>query len=275
MRVLAVSRAERFSPNAVERDKAIFEAVVERLQRQGDKVFLVGEDSLKHQDIRNQIESSGSPDCILTMARQPETLTWLKSFGVTCINSPEGIERCARSRLVSIMKRIGTPIPPEEGADGYWLKRGDAAAQTKEDVVYVPDRGRLTEAIELMRQRGITDYTVSAHVQGDLLKFYGVGQGDFFRWYYPTDDGQTKFGDERRNGVASHYPFQTVALQHEVLRLAAALGVSVYGGDAIVRADGSFCLIDFNDWPSFSRCREEAADAIASLVLNSKFVNRK
>ena len=275
MRVLAVRRAERFSPNAVERDKAIFEAVVERLQRQGDKVFLVGEDSLRHQDIRNQIESSGFPDCILTMARQPETLTWLKSFGVTCINSSEGIERCARSRLVSIMKRIGIPIPPEEGADGYWLKRGDAAAQTKEDVVYVPDRGRLTEAIELMRQRGITDYTVSAHVQGDLLKFYGVGQGDFFRWYYPTDDGQTKFGDERRNGVASHYPFQTVALQHEVLRLAAALGVSVYGGDAIVRADGSFCLIDFNDWPSFSRCREEAADAIASLVLNSKFVDSK
>ena len=64
-------------------------------------------------------------------------------------------------------------------------------------------------------------------------------------------------------------------LQREVLRLAAALGVSVYGGDAIVRADGSFCLIDFNDWPSFSRCREEAADAIASLVLNSKFVNSK
>ena len=36
--------------------------------------------------------------------------------------------------------------------------------------------------------------------------------------------------------------------------------------EAIVRADGSFCVIDFNDWPSFSRCREEAAEAIASLI---------
>lgn len=270
MRILAVSRAKRFSPNAVERDRAIFEAVVERLQRQGDKVLLVSEDSLSPQDVRNQIGSSDSPDCILTMARQPETLTWLKSFGVACINSPEGIERCARSRLTGIMKRIGTPIPPEECADGYWLKRGDAAAQTQDDVVYVPDRKQLTVAVELMRQRGITDYTVSAHVQGDLLKFYGVGQGDFFRWYYPTDDGQTKFGDEQRNGIASHYPFPTMALQREAQRLAAAVGVSVYGGDAIVRADGSFCLIDFNDWPSFSRCREEAADAIAALVINSK-----
>ena len=55
-------------------------------------------------------------------------------------------------------------------------------------------------------------------------------------------------------------------MQHEVQRLAAAVGVDVYGGDAIIRADGSFCLIDFNDWPSFSRCRDAAADAIVSLV---------
>ena len=54
----------------------------------------------------------------------------------------------------------------------------------------------------------------------------------------------------------------------EVERLAAATGVSIYGGDAIVRADGSFCLIDFNDWPSFSRCREEAADVVTELVVN-------
>ena len=117
-----------------------------------------------------------------------------------------------------------------------------------------------------MRSRGITDYVVSAHVVGDLVKFYGVGQGDFFRWYYPTDDGQTKFGDEHHNGTAHHYRFQENALQHEVQRLAAAVGVDVYGGDAIIRADGSFCLIDFNDWPSFSRCRDAAADAIVSLV---------
>ena len=275
MRILAVSRAERFSPNSVERDRAIFQAVIDRLQKHGDEIRLVSEDSLSAPESSGYPDYLGTPDLILTMARRPETLTWLDSFGIVSINSPEGIRRCSRSRLQDIMEHIGIPVPPKEGTDGYWLKRGDAAAQAAEDVVYVPDREQLAAAIQTMCQRGVTDYTVSAHVQGDLVKFYGVGQGGFFRWYYPTDDGQTKFGDERRNGVASHYPFQTVALQHEVLRLAAALGVSVYGGDAIVRADGSFCLIDFNDWPSFSRCREEAADAIASLVLNSKFVNRK
>ena len=268
MRILAVSRAERFSPNSVERDKAIFQAVIHRLQEHGDEVRLVSEERLE--DISEYSECSESYDLVITMARRPETLMWLKSLGVTCVNSPEGIERCTRSRLLSIMERLGTPVPPQEGSEGYWLKRGDAAAQTDADVVYVSDREQLQTAIQAMRQRGITDYTVSAHVQGDLVKFYGVGQGDFFRWYYPTDDGQTKFGDEHRNGKACHYLFQVGALQDEVQRLAAAVGISVYGGDAIIRADGSFCLIDFNDWPSFSRCREEAADAIASLVINSK-----
>ena len=268
MRILAVSRAERFSPNSVERDKAIFQTVIYRLKEHGDEVCLVSEESLEN--LSESFENSESPDLVITMARQPETLMWLKSLGATCVNSPEGIERCTRSRLLSIMEHLGTPVPPQEGSDGYWLKRGDAAAQTDEDVVYVPDREQLKAAIQTMRQRGVTDYTVSAHVQGDLVKFYGVGQGDFFRWYYPTDDGQTKFGDEQRNGTACHYHFQVEELKFEVVRLAAAVGVSVYGGDAIIRSDGSFCLIDFNDWPSFSRCREEAADAIASLVINGK-----
>ena len=268
MRILAVSRAERFSPNSVERDRAIFQAVTDRLQRQGHEVRLLSEDCL------DDSESPGcpdSPDLILTMARSPETLRWLESFGVVCINSTEGIANCAKSRLAAVMDRIGSPVPPKEGSDGYWLKRGDAAAQTTDDVVYLSDRQQVETAIQSMHSRGITDYVVSAHVVGDLVKFYGVGQGDFFRWYYPTDDGQTKFGDEHRNGPACHYRFQVDGLQHEVQRLAAAVGVSVYGGDAIVRADGSFCLIDFNDWPSFSRCRDVAADAIASLVVKCKF----
>lgn len=274
MRILAVSRAERFSPNSVERDRAIFLAVIDRLQKHGDEVCLVSEENLDLLSVSSEYsefsEFSESSDLVITMARQPETLMWLKSLGVTCVNSPDGIERCTRSRLQDMMEHIGIPMPPKNGSDGYWLKRGDVSAQTAEDVVYVPNCDQLDMAIQTMRQRGVTDYTVSAHVQGDLVKFYGVGQGDFFRWYYPTDDGQTKFGDECRNGTACHYQFQFKELGSEVLRLAAAVGVSVYGGDAIIRADGSFCLIDFNDWPSFSRCREDAADAIASLVINSK-----
>ena len=35
------------------------------------------------------------------------------------------------------------------------------------------------------------------------------------------------------------------------------LHTPVYGGDAIVKSNGTYVIIDFNDWPSFSRCREE------------------
>ena len=33
-----------------------------------------------------------------------------------------------------------------------------------------------------------------------------------------------------------------------------------------MREDGSYVIIDFNDFPSFSRCRDEAAKAIVELI---------
>ena len=272
MEILMIQRAERFSPNSVEKDLAILEAVAERLRQQGHDVTILPEDAFGQEYTRGQEVTRVLPQCIFSMSRLPETLQWLKSLqSVKIINSPEGVENCTRANLETIMSQIGIPMPPKEGSDGYWLKRGDASAQSERDVVYVPEREALKQAIADMERRGIREYTISAHVKGDLVKFYGVcGGTDFFRYYYPTDDGQTKFEDERRNGPAHHYPFDFQMLQGECERLAEAVGIEVYGGDAIVRADGSFCLIDFNDWPSFSRCREAAADAIATLVISDE-----
>ncbi len=52
-------------------------------------------------------------------------------------------------------------------------------------------------------------------------------------------------------------------------RAAEATGLEVWGGDAIVTPKREFVLIDFNDWPSFSRCREKAATSIARYIANS------
>jgi hypothetical protein len=260
-RVLAVLRDERFSPNSVDNDRAIMAAVVERLCRHGMTVDAIGE-----QHLAGVTEGYG---LVLCMGRQPETLDRLKAWGGRCINTPSGIERCRRSVVEEIMREAGVPVPPAEGSHGYWLKRGDGAAQTHDDVVFAADKEELARRVAEFRQRGITDFTVSAHVVGDIVKFYGVlaGEGSgFFRYFYPTDDGRTKFGDETRNGHARHYGFNAMLLQQTMERLAAAVGISVYGGDVIVREDGTFCVIDFNDWPSFSRCRDEAAAAIARLV---------
>ena len=260
MKVLMIQRASQFSPNSVEKDLAILEAVAARLSTQRHEVSIVSEDSL---------QAIVNADVIFTMGRLPETQQALKKLsGCRIINVPVGIENCARCRLATIMAQVGTPVPPAEGPDGYWLKRGDAAAQSEGDVQFAADKSQLADKIRAMEQRGISSYIISAHVVGDLVKFYGVRGTGFFRYYYPTDDGDTKFSDEVRNGSARHYAFEVSSMQSEAERLAEAVGIEVYGGDCIVRSDGTFCLIDFNDWPSFSRCREEAAEAIASLIKN-------
>ena len=246
-KVLAVMRAKEYSPGSVEKDEAIMLAVTTRLQARGYETEVVYDEQTG--------AVSGTFDIILSMARRPETLSWLRMQGTRCINSPDGVARCRRSVLQQVMASANVPLPPCEGSDGYWLKRGDTSVGlTKDDVVYAADEVTLQQMKKMFRQRGITDMVVSAHVAGDEIKFYGVRTTGFFRCYYPADDG------------VHHYPFSVDDLHLTAERLAAAVGIDVYGGDGIVRQDGTFCIIDFNDWPSFSRCRDEAAEAIVRVV---------
>lgn len=261
--VLAIHRAPCFSPNSVEKDRAIMAAVADCLRQRGVQVVEVSE-------LDVPIAEAEAYDCILSMGRFPETLQWLARQECPVVNRPQAVERCARSVVERLAVQSGVPIAPADGADGYWLKRGDACAQEPGDVVYCANRAELALRQAEFRRRGITDHVVCAHVSGDLLKFYGVRGTPFFRWFYPTDDGETKFGDERRNGIARHYAFSAERLQADVHRLADALGLDVYGGDCIIRPDGTYCVIDFNDWPSFSRCRSEAAEQIAALTVRNK-----
>ena len=255
MKILLVQRAEIFSPNSVEKDRAILDSVAVRLMTAGHQVDIVSEE---------QPFAPEQYDRIMSMGRLPETLDKLRNQ--RAMNASAGIENCSRCQLETIMQHIGMPMPPRQGNYGYWIKRGDAAAQSKDDVQYAVTKGELERKMHEFEERGITQYTISAHVPGDLIKFYGVAGTGFFRFFYPTDDGDSKFGDERRNGEARHFPFEVGTMQACAEQLAKAVGVKVYGGDCIVSESGSFCFIDFNDWPSFSRCREEAATAIASIV---------
>lgn len=260
-RVAAIYRAARFSPNSVQKDAAILENVTRRLDAD---VTMFSEDAWPVEGV-----ADGCYDYLLSMARSPEVLDALdlaERQGAKVINRAEGVRRCCRSVLNRIMRQEGIPVPPERGEHGCWLKRGDAAAQEEGDVCFVADERELAEKITAFRERGISNYVVSAHLEGDLVKFYGVKGAGFFRYYYPTDDGDSKFGDERRNGVAHHYAFSLQDLHQTSERLAEVVGIDVYGGDCIVTSEGRFFVIDYNDWPSFSRCREEAAEAIASLV---------
>lgn len=261
-----IYRAERFSPNNVENDRKVLFLTAEALRQKGYDVT-----ELREEDIA---EGKRIPECsvIFTMARSGETLLDIDGFlrenkDTRVINATSGIRKCGdRLALAGEMTALSIPFPSEEGEEGYWLKRSKGTAEVAADTVFCRTQDEIDAAVEAFHERGILEIARQAHIKGDLVKFYGVAHTPFFHHIYPTDTGKSKFGNEVINGKAHHYDFSISALQESVNRLAAHIGVCVYGGDAIVKEDGSFFIIDFNDWPSFSPCREEAAKAIASLA---------
>ena len=188
------------------------------------------------------------------------------SEGARVINRPQPVLNATRSVIDRMMRENDFPCAPLHGDHGWWIKRGDEAAQEKGDVRFAANEKERDIITEEFRKRGITDIVTTAHVDGDLVKFYGVAGTAFFHTTYPTDGGFSKFGDERRNGTSRHTSFDIAALHNDASRLAQLTGIEVYGGDCIVRSDGSYAIIDFNDWPSFSVCRHDAAEAIATIA---------
>ena len=265
MKVCLIFRSPRFSPNSVENDRLILEAVAHEMEAMGYEVRMMTEEEVIALGVLPEA------DIVYCMARSDEALEIIERSKARVINAPEGIRVCGnRLALTDIMRRLDVPIPPENGDDGIWLKRGIGTAEVAEDTVFCSSEEEIAEAMRRFADRGITDVCRQAHVLGDLVKFYGVADTDFFYHFYPTDSGRSKFGSEEHNGKAHHYPFSVEEMKVAVDRLAKEIGVIVYGGDAIVRSDGSFVIIDFNDWPTFSPCREEAGKVISKLKMNNE-----
>lgn len=269
---LGIGRSPRFSPNSVDRDAAVLQAVAQELRKMGHLVDCVSEDEYRTPD---------RVDGVFNMARREDVLKSMmlaEEQGVKVLNSASALLKASRTALTSLFLRSGIPVPytksfSEEGRNPdfpVWLKRGDACAQTAGDVRFLHDGNELEAAVAEFRSAGICDLLVCEHVEGDLVKFYGVEGTDFFYYYYPTaEPGFSKFGLEQINGVPSGFSFDVEDLKLCADRAASLSGLTVYGGDCIVRSDGSFLIIDFNDWPSFSPCRDEAARAIARRLVES------
>lgn len=264
--LIAIKRAEIYSPNSIDKDAAILTSVAQLLEERGF-------------DVRITSESETLPDVeaslFVSMGRHPFTLEYLDGMeqrGATVVNSPKSVELCChRCVMRETLERAGIPVAPAIGDDGYWVKRADGVATSCDDVKYVRTYTEAQSYGQWLRERrGAKDVEITAHVVGDVMKFYGVRHTDFFRCYYSSEDGKSKFGNEQVNGLPHHYPYNKVELQRIADLAARTVGVDVYGGDVIVRADGSMAIIDLNDWPSFSRCRNEAAKAIVDLILTKK-----
>ena len=269
--VIGISRGARFSPNLMNSDAAIFNLVTQELEQKGWQITTYSEDIL--------LENKVNADIIYTMARDMRTierLLQLEEQGTLVVNAAKGLKNCIRRPLTElfIQHRIPYPDsliwPTDQSFDKdffpCWFKRGDSSAMVKEDVCFVDSKEQANMQLSQFRERGVDSVVVNKHLKGDLVKFYGVRHVGFFDWEYSMPDKHSKFGLEQINGVSVGYKFKEDELIKWSDEAAKVLGITIYGGDCVVAADGSFKIIDFNDWPSFSRCRERAGKAIADSI---------
>src|SRR4029453_6666975 len=120
-------------------------------------------------------------------------------------------------------------------------KRGDIHATQEGDVSFASTDGEVAAALSRLAGRGISRAVLQEHVPGDLIKFYGVagGTGDtlsWFQWFYHRDQ------------KLSNHAFSEHAPPALVARAAAALGLEVFGGDAIA-GPRRLVLLDFKPPP--------------------------
>ena len=270
-------RAGAYSPNHIGNDAAIFMAVCEHLRKRGCEVRTMTEEEFQTDPVEERF--------VIDMCREASSIAKLERLqeeGRLVVNSGFGIENCTRERMTRLLMGNGFPHPDsvivdtnenvrplleEAGIDRCWIKRGDFHAMHKEDVSYCRHAEEAQDVLHEFYYRGIRRAVINRHLDGDLVKFYGVEGTDFFYWFYPFDAGHGKYGLEAINGKSRGLPFDADGFHQICSKAARLLDVRVYGGDCIVGEDGVARIIDFNDWPSFAPCRQEAAPHIARLFL--------
>jgi len=277
IKIAGIMRAGAYSPNHIGNDTAIFNAVADQLRKRGCLVNVYSEDEFNRNGVKE--------DIVLSMCREWDSITRLQQLedrGALVINSGYGIENCTRERMTRILLGNGIPYPEslivntnenvkpmleKAGFTSCWIKRGDFHAMHKEDVSFVRHPEEAQEVLQEYFYRGIRRAVINVHLVGDLVKFYGIRGSQFFYWFYPFDKGHSKYGWEKVNGHSQGLDFDLQGLKDICQCAADELNVVVYGGDCIVDPDGTVRIIDFNDWPSFAPCRNEAAPHIAKTVL--------
>lgn len=251
------------SPGRVEDDRAIMECVSEALVSRGFAVDLIDADAEFDTHCANMFvmcERAGILDRLVDA----------QNTGSIVVNSPSAIRNTYRHRMIELFARHHVSAPVSQvfasnanssrPAAAVWIKRYDFHATQPSDVIYVASDAGWHEALDRFARRGIPFIVAQDHVAGDLVKFYGVGghtgesRPSWFQWFYHRDQKLSRFA------------FDPNALASAATRAADALGLEVYGGDAIVARSGVISVIDVNAWPSFALFRAQAARHISALL---------
>jgi glutathione synthase/RimK-type ligase-like ATP-grasp enzyme len=259
--VLGVYREAEFSPGKVADDAAIIDAALAELERGGADVNAMTAEKFVAVAPRHA-------GVVLAMCQSHQALSCLASVeksGAVVMNTALAIRNCYRDLLGAGLMHAGVPVPegalvstalpldpkPLRALDlnaPLYVKRGDLHALGPNDVSRVAGYEHLESALEDLGRRGVPKAYVQQEFPGEVVKFYGVSGSQ----YFTAMPERGTLGDTQMN-----------ALQRAAAIAADALGLDVWGGDAVFDANNKFTIVDFNDWPSFRRVRDEAARAIA------------
>ena len=265
MKALGILRETQNSPGRESDDALILKAVMDQLSILKTETTVITPEEFDRADV-------SAYDIIVPMCETYPRLMRLKKIeaetGVMVINPSDSVLGCYRTRmLVSFAQTPGLSYPPTEvrrtsaeanakapafeAESGYWVKRGDVHNTCSYDVVFARDWKEVDAIRREFESREIKDMAVQRHTDGDLIKFYGVGPGQWFTWFYHDPS------------TARRLPFELEDLAAQAELAAKAVAVEIFGGDAIITPEGKIFIIDINSWPSFARVRAEAAVQIA------------
>ena len=262
-----IFREESHSPNRISDDAEILLSVQEELKSHSDiEVSLFSAEQLPQ-------SPTVLPDIVFLMCEREEVLTLLskwESLGVKMVNTPQSVKNTFRLNTFKLLEQEAF-FPKSDyvsinESNEYafsskaWIKRGDFhAINASEDVVLVSSNDAQAKIINSFKERGINQILIQEHVEGDLIKFYGVydkdkKRGRWFHWFYHKDQNLHR------------YSFDRTDLNFVCQKSAEILDLEIYGGDAIITDNGKIFIIDVNAWPSFALFRDTAAIYIADHI---------
>ena len=263
-----IFRERTHSPGRESDDALILRLTAKHLEAEGVEVSLKSAEEV-------ETMTEARPRSVFLMCEGIEVLGRLQVWqagGVRLVNDPAAVLNTYRDRMIGQFAEAGVPFIESrvvsttagrpQAALPVWVKRGDVHNTQDGDVVLATSAEAIGAALHGLAERGIARAVLQPHVEGDLIKFYGVGPGGgangeppWFRFFY-----------HKGQRVAGH-AFDPHRLARLVRRAAGGLGLEVYGGDVIVTPTGDLVLLDLNAWPSFALYRDEAAVVIATYLM--------
>lgn len=259
-----IFRERTHSPGRESDDTEILRLTGKHLEARGYQIALKTADELGGPD-------DSAPDLVFLMCETHEPLRQLAAWearGIPHVNPVEAVLNTYRDRMIARFEAAAVPFVPSRLVDTsgpapdvslpVWVKRADVHNTREGDVVQAESAEAVTTALAALSARGIARAVLQPHIAGDLVKCYGIGRTErpdeappWFQWFHHADQ------------KLAGYPVDARALALLFARASAALGLEVYGGDAIVTESGRLVLLDLNAWPSFARVRDEASQVIA------------